>query len=481
MLKNCLLATSALVAAFVVAAPAHADSGNLSLADRVRILEDELAKSKDYQQDMRTRLTTLEQNANDVKWSFDNGRPTIKSGDGRFKLAFRARLHFDYAGYDQNNSSGWSPADMSSGAVVRRFYFGVEGNVFKDFDYELRFNFGDGGGATNTGANINIARVAYVGIPHFKINVGIIQPIFTLDDATSSNDLLFLERAAVVSMLPGAFGASDSRRGVELTFQHEDMFYPGDNVIVSGAYTGDRKEATHKSSATVDDEGSAVLGRVAYRLWSDGDSNIQVGGSASKVLDVTTRPKTIQFSSGAETSVDTTALVDTSKLSGSEAWTYGYEAGANWNNFYVQGEYYRFGIDRGTTGVQNPSFSGWYAQAGWIVTGEKKGYAAKGGSNSIGVWGAPKVVKPFSPGSGSWGAVELKARYSVLDLNYDEWTLTSGKGGVAGGLLTSYSGGVNWYLNNNIRLMFDYDYVTAEKGTASTDINVYQTRLSFAF
>ena len=467
MLKNCLLATSALVAAFAVAAPAHADSGNLSLADRVRILENELEKSKDYQQDMRTRLTTLESNAKDVQWSYSNGRPTIKSGDGRFKLAFRARLHFDYANYMQNGGT----KALESGTVTRRFYFGVEGNVFKDFDYELRFNLG---GSDNDGSsNLNIARVAYVGVPHFKVNVGVLQPIFTLDDATSSNDLLFLERAAVVGMLPGTFGGSDSRRGVELTFQHEDLLYPGDNMIVSGAFTGNR---TGKSShSATNDEQQAILGRLAYRVWSDGDSNIQFGGSGSKVLEVggaNGGVKSIKFSSGAETSVDSTSLVSVS-VSGDNAWTYGAEAGANFKNFYVQGEYYRFGADAYTG--SDPDFYGWYVQTSWIITGEKKGYAAKGGSNSIGVWGSPKVVKPFSPAAGSWGALELKARYSVLDLN-------DYSAGYNGGVLTSVGGGLNWYLNNNIRMMFDYSYVDSDSpSTGDTDINIFQSRLSFAF
>ena len=53
-------------------------------------------------------------------------------------------------------------------------------------------------------------------------------------------------------------------------------------------------------------------------------------------------------------------------------------------------------------------------------------------------------------GPGRW---ELAARYSYLDLN-------SGNGATAiqGGIMNGVSLGLNWYLNTNLNVMFDWAY-----------------------
>ena len=73
--------------------------------------------------------------------------PPSPRGDGRFTLAIRARFQADYAGYhagsDPDPRAGFAgPTDLSSGAVIRRAYFGIEGKAYSDFSYEIRLNAG---------------------------------------------------------------------------------------------------------------------------------------------------------------------------------------------------------------------------------------------------------------------------------------------------------------------------------------------------
>jgi phosphate-selective porin OprO/OprP len=62
----------------------------------------------------------------------------VKSGDGRFTMSFRVRLQIDSANFMQDSPTqlmASAPAairDLSSGALVRRAYFGVEGKAFSD-------------------------------------------------------------------------------------------------------------------------------------------------------------------------------------------------------------------------------------------------------------------------------------------------------------------------------------------------------------
>src|SRR5690242_12287967 len=267
------------------------------LADRLSALEAELAAEHDARGADHNRLSALEQNFNDTSWTFDNSRPTVKSGDGRFTLSFRARFQFDTATFMQDSPT--SPTnfaqfkDLADGSVVRRAYFGIEGKAFNDFWYEFRLNGGgsDGGSAGAAGVPtggegdplVNIARVQYNGIPNFRLNVGIIEPIQTLDGSISSGQLIFLERAEIENIAADSFGGSDSRRGIEATFQKLDVFRPGDNLIISGAYTGNRTGSNVGHGNFCDDQTQAIS-RIAYRVWSDGISNFQIGGSGGAVL-----------------------------------------------------------------------------------------------------------------------------------------------------------------------------------------------------
>ncbi|WP_242120780.1 OprO/OprP family phosphate-selective porin [Sphingomonas lacusdianchii] len=80
----------------------------------------------------------------------------------------------------------------------------------------------------------------------------------------------------------------------------------------------------------------------------------------------------------------------------------------------------------------------WAVQGGWFLTGETPPYLTRGG-----VWSRPKVLRPFTTGGS--GAVELAARYEELDYSDNP---TAGRG-------TALTLGVNWYLNNFVRLQLN--------------------------
>jgi phosphate-selective porin OprO/OprP len=69
-----------------------------------------------------------------------------------------------------------------------------------------------------------------------------------------------------------------------------------------------------------------------------------------------------------------------------------------------------------------------------------------------------------------WGALELALRYSALNL-VDE--------NVIGGDEQNLTFGLNWYLNRNLRMMFNFVQVDADlRNTLETDRpRIYQLRL----
>ena len=139
--------------------PPTASNGptNGELSARIDALEAELSAAEEHRNADHGRLSALEQNFNDTTWSFDNARPTVKSGDGRFTMAVRVRFQADFADFMQDSgaslaaSAPMATRDLSNGAVVRRAFFGVEGKAFNDFWYEFRLNAGGSNGSAGTG------------------------------------------------------------------------------------------------------------------------------------------------------------------------------------------------------------------------------------------------------------------------------------------------------------------------------------------
>ncbi len=511
MTKTFWLATTAIVAAAMLTAPAYAggktkeDSRDQEIQELKARLDRLEREAEDDKIQTGSRLNKVEETQNAVQWTFNDGRPSVRSGDGRFEMAFRGRVQLDWALFDQDQGDfglGYGAAnscaatnalcDLGSGAVFRRVRFGVEGKFFRDFIYELRFDFG---GSDIEGAGIiNIARVGYVGIPGLRIQAGAIQPILTMYDATSSAELTTMERPLVVTALVGNFGGDNGRKAIEVTYQKEGLLYDGDNFLISGAYTGDRVATNGTShSGGPDDERTQLVGRLAYRLWSDGVSNLQVGASGAQILslqgNVPGTARTLQLRERPEIRVTGERFIDTGALPLSQddpAYAYGFEAGMNFQNLYLAGEWYQFELDRNLSAA-DPSFSGWYVEGEWIVTGENKRYVANGTNNNIAVFRGPSVTSPWSPGGGL-GAWSLHARYSTLNLNWNEGVLGAATpaGGVRGGEESNLILGVTWYMNSNLKMMAEYNMVEVDRLNAAgasldADFDVIQGRMMFTF
>jgi phosphate-selective porin OprO/OprP len=176
----------------------------------------------------------------------------------------------------------------------------------------------------------------------------------------------------------------------------------------------------------------------------------------------------IQLRDRPELRLDATRLIDTGGIDAHDVTVLGGEAGVTARNFLLEGEYFHFDIDRRLTAAQanfsNPKFEGWYVQGAWVLTGEPRPY-----NPAEARFDAPKMNYNFNPSAGTWGAVELVARYSDMDLNYH-----SGAAGVAqaadairGGEQKITTAGVNWYLNPAIRLMLDYQHVDVSRLNAA--------------
>jgi len=156
-------------------------------------------------------------------------------------------------------------------------------------------------------------------------------------------------------------------------------------------------------------------------------------------------------------------------------------AAAN-GSWWTQAEWYGSFIDQtGTdqTGGDLVFFHGSHVDCGYFITGEHRSY-----DTSSGTLGAIRVNRPFFHGLADrdrplgWGAWELTARFAYLDF-FDPDTPTDPSGQLIGIQLPQSTFGVNWYLSDRVRLMFNYSYdVPDEMNTGTSVANIFASRLA---
>jgi phosphate-selective porin OprO/OprP len=93
-----------------------------------------------------------------------------------------------------------------------------------------------------------------------------------------------------------------------------------------------------------------------------------------------------------------------------------------------------------------------------VLTGESRSPASAS-------YGGIAPKNPFSLDGGGWGACEIGGRVSLIDLN-DQLGIANG---VAGGRQLVYTVALNWYINRNVRLMFDYLHGDVAKQVSATN------------
>jgi phosphate-selective porin OprO and OprP len=433
-------------------------------------------------------------------------RPTICTADNLNCVSIVSRLHFDAGGYNYRpNTAATVPQRLDDGVNVRRARIGIAGKFLGDWNYSLVYDFGgtsDGfagtasAGGTAVGflpggavSGVENAYLSYTGFKPFggklAIEGGIMDLPYTLDEATSSNDIVFMERASP-GVIATNIAAGDFRSAVGARW-YDDTFWAG--AYATGPATG----AIH-SASSVNPNGTTeqygAVARAAGQIVSGKDYSLHLGGDAEFLIqpphNLIAGSQTLTLSDRPELRIDPTTLISTGAIANaSAAQVYSVEAAGAYGSLLVQGEYFWFNVERNAStglppiGAPNLKFDGGYAQASYVLTGESHPYNAASAS-----YGAVVPVNPFSLSGGGWGAWEIAGRYSTINLNDQVGSAV----GVAGGRQTVYTLALNWYINRNIRLMFDYLHGDVVKqisptnfGDAGAKFDAFAMRTQVAF
>lgn len=343
--------------------------------------------------------------------------PSVRYQHADFTLKSMGRIQAD---------SIWishSGAGHSDGLEIRRFLAGFDATHKSGFGIKTTFDF------ANDNMVINDAFLEYEINDVWGIKLGHFKEAFGMERTTSNSDLLFMERSVADTFTP--------RRdtGGEISY-HTDNATAAIGIFTDSFETNSNKEHY------------AVTARSTYAtsLNKSGDL-LHIGGAISYremeqlKLSVPVAPISPVRALKAATLYD----VENVKLAG-------LEAALALGSVLLQSEYIRSYIDR--EAMDSSAFYGWYAQAGWLITGERHEYStAKGG-----VFHKVTPHRPFDVKASGWGAWELAARYDVIGLS---------DGAIQGGHMHTVTGGINWYLNEAWKVMANVDYISTDEEAAT--------------
>jgi phosphate-selective porin OprO/OprP len=350
----------------------------------------------------------------------------METADGKNKLRIGGRIHWDNAFSSDDDYT-------SDGDTFRRARLYMSGQIQERYDFKMQYDFAKGDAAFKD-VNFGIKGLPVLG----NLRVGQFKEPFSLEEHASSNDIPVIERANLNSLVPSRSA------GLMIYNNYADQRITGavglfrGNDDKWGNYEGDGYAATARlTGLPIKSENGSQLIHLGVAYSHRDDESATYKFSSDHSFAPSTKHKI--------SDVDDTSLI-------------GLEAALMLGSFTLQSEWAEADIDA----VAGGSLEGYYVQASYILTGETRSYDSSAGA-----------FKGVSPGSkfldnGGLGAWEATLRYSNLD--YTELA--------DGDEVDSFTVGLNWYLNKNVRALFNYTNADLENGE---DGDVFATRFQIAF
>ncbi len=409
---------------------------------RIEELESQQSENKKQQTKFLQMYDKLQHSAaehdSDFRVYWDDGL-RMKNGNG-FKIKFGGRLMYDMGWVDGDDVEDHSDLaggdnDLEDAADVRRARLYFQGDIYEDLRFKLQFDFA-GGDAALKDAYLRFKDVPYVG----NITMGHFKEPFSLEELTSSKYITFMERGLPNAIAPGRnFGvmAHDS-------FLEDNMTYAIGIFRDVDGYGEDNPDDNDE------DGGYNMTARVTAVPWyaDEGKKLLHLGGSYSlrhpqeESIRFRARPEAHFLS---ERYVDVTTPAEWENRFGAEtAMVYG--------PLSAQAEYMAVVPDAGNEAEVEPTLQGAYAYVSYFLTGEHRNY-----SRSSGTFKRVTPKKNFRE-DGGLGAWEVGARWSWLD--FTDNPLEDTDDGARE--LNNVTLGVNWYLNPNVRLMWNWVHPVVE-------------------
>jgi phosphate-selective porin OprO/OprP len=362
----------------------------------------------------------------------------FETPDKEFTAKLGGRIMVDGTWVSEDDGIKADVGNQKDGVEFRRARLYLAGRMYGNVEYKIEFDFADGD------ADFTDVYIALPDFPLGHLKLGHFKEPFGLEELTSSKYITFLERV---------LSSADPARNTGVMLY--DSLHDERMTWAAGIF-----RITDSFGEVEDDGGYSGTGRVTgLPVYEDnGASLIHLGaaysyrGPDNNLLRLRSRPEAHQVDYFMNTGFMPT---DNAGILGLEsAWVCG--------PLSVQGEYFYIDVDR-TSGLSSVDFDGYYGQVSYFLTGEHRKY-----KKSSGTFDRVKPKENYGDEGGT-GAWEVAARFSNIDLN---------DGDVAGGRVRNTTAGLNWYLNPNTRMMWNYIH-SEKENVGNADILLMRAQIDF--
>lgn len=389
----------------------------------------------------------------------------VETADGSERFRIRGRVQID-AGWQNFSDDLVTVARESNlpeyGVIFRRIRLGALGIMREKFEWQLEVDFAE------NAVELDNTYMAYLMDHGGRFAVGHFKEPFTMEYATSSRYITFMERSATVDAYK-----VDKQPGV-MYETIKPNYYLGVGLFGNGILI-DR----------VNEEGYAFSGRATFAPYQTDNAYVHLGAGINHRRNARDRatdlwvPVRLRTREGTRT-IDA-RLVGRDDLEGVKDFTrYGLEFAAGMGSWWMQSEYLKVDLDldrdrlvavlgANATDADSLTLDGWYLHTGYFLTGEKKPYRAFSGD-----YAALRPNANFLPRQGTWGAFEVALSYSVAD------SLEHTRPG-RGQKLERYVLGLNWYLTPEVMFKFNAIYLEGERDVFTGDGWMYGVRGQYFF
>jgi phosphate-selective porin OprO/OprP len=397
------------------------------------------------------------------------------NADGSYAVQLRGVLQVDSRTFFHD--SGIVGNDS---LLLRRARPILQGTIARDFDFLFVPDFG--------GSTVQIfdAYLNYRFRPELQLQAGKFKSPIGLEQLQADQDLNFNERALPTSLVP------NRDIGFEL---HGDLF-GGVVSYAAGIFNG-VGDARNSSNFDFEDD-KAFEGRVFFQpfkttsIYALQGFGFGLGGSYETMqttnttgLPATTGGTLAGFvTDGQQQFFAYNPASNAVIVADGEHWRLSPQGYYYYGPFGFLGEYVI--SDQRVTRALGPSRisrrlenTAWEVTGSWVLTGEDAAYK-----------GAVIPRHAFDPLGGGWGALQLVARYAELNVDSDAFPLFANPATSARSA-ASWSVGLNWWLNRNVRIMTSFSHTDFQGGggpgasapaaVTRKDENVLFTRMQLAF
>ncbi len=351
-------------------------------------------------------------------------------------------FQLDMGFYDQDAANVATLGDIQNGLGFRRARLAAVGSVSEQTSYIMEFDF------AQAQARFVDVWMQFAETPLGNVRIGRFRQPFGMTELTSIRELPFLER-------PLLFGTDlffrqtgvmlfDSAAEDRLTWAVSGFRYISDNFGNVYADEGGYGVETRLTALPVDLGDRVLHFGVDYSYKEPGRGLVQLANTNEFFLG----QNPILGAGGLSVLplVNVPPFVNTGQIAARREQEFNVEAAMGLGRLAVQSEA-RWAFVEDNTGVVN-TFPGFYAHVRYMLTGEVIPFNKPGA-----VFGRIKPACPANFRQGDWGAWELAARVSYIDLN---GTNLPGPGR----RLTDTTVGLNWYVND--RTKFQFNWIHAE-------------------